>query len=185
MRYKSLSNPFSFRFDITAAGTPEQLSPKLIATTISFTAGTAGVNATIDDSGSGFLVAGFRPGMEVTAAGTVNNNDTFTITEVTAGTLTVELNESVTTEAAGSSFTLTTNGVQVDEGVDIVVKASRTNTGFVNVADSSAKADTDTSPNGGYELVPSETITLSVKNTSTIWVDSTVSGDDLQVIFEV
>jgi len=185
MRFKSLSAPFSFRFDITTAGTPEQLSPKLIATTISFTAGSAGTSPTISDSGNGFLVAGFRAGMEAIVTGTLNNNGNFRIDSVTAGVLTLNIAVTLVTEGAGSSFTVRTDGVDVPEGVDVVVKASRTNTGFVNVADSSVKADTDTSPNGGYELTPSESITLSVKSTDTIWVDSTVSGDDLQVILEI
>lgn len=185
MRFKSLSAPFSFRFDITTAGTPEQLSPKLIATTISFTAGSAGTAGTIDDSASGFLVAGFRPGMAVTVTGTTNNNDTFTITAIAAGSLTVDISESVTTEGAGGSFTLRTDGVDVPEGVDVVVKASRLNIGFIQIADSSVKADSDTSPNGAFELNPNESVTLSVKSTDSIWVDSTVSGDDLQVILEI
>ena len=57
-------------------------------------------------SGS-FLTDGFSPGMEVTGAGFSNaaNNDDFTVTGVTALTLTVD--GSLTTEAAGSGKTLT------------------------------------------------------------------------------
>ena len=64
---------------------------------------------TITDSGSAFVTNQFRAGMtiEVSGAGESGNNTTFTIESVAAGTLTLDSADSVTTEAASNSITIT------------------------------------------------------------------------------
>jgi hypothetical protein len=76
------------------------------ATTIAF------INSnpdTITDSGNGFLTAGFEAGMSITISGATNagNNSTFRIVTVAAGTLTLDIADSLTAEAAGASVTIT------------------------------------------------------------------------------
>lgn len=76
-------------------------------TTISFVAGTPGtVAATILDSANQFLVAGFAVGDKLYVTGSTANNRTFTIGSVTAGTITLIMSDTLTTEAAGPAITV-------------------------------------------------------------------------------
>jgi len=68
------------------------------ASTISFN----GDNNTIDDSAEG--LGDFKVGQVIDSTGTEDNNTAFTVTAATAASLTVS--EAVTTEAAGTEFTL-------------------------------------------------------------------------------
>jgi hypothetical protein len=63
---------------------------------------------TITDSGNGFITAGFRAGQKITVSGATNpgNNATFTIRNVTAGTITLLSTDALTAEAAGASVTI-------------------------------------------------------------------------------
>ncbi len=183
-RLSNLSTFRTFRFNILTAGTPEQLSPKIRAATIAFVDGGAAAD-TITDSGNGFLIQGFEADMIITVAGSTSNDGSYTITSVVAGTITLVAGDALTTEGAAATVTITTAGIDVPEGVAVVVKANRSNTGYIQVADSSAKADTSNTPNGAFELGPNSSTSIQVNNTSSIWVDSTVSGDDVEVILEV
>lgn len=174
----------SFRFDCLTAGTPEQLSPKIRGTGIAFNENTASAD-TITDSNSGFLIQGFEAGMAITVAGSSSNDGSYTIGSVTAGTITLIAANDLATEASGATVTITSGGLTIPDGIAVVVKANRSNTGYVQVADSSVKADTSNTPTGGFELSPNGSVTLQVDNTADIWVDSTVSGDDVEVILEV
>lgn len=73
---------------------------------------------TITDSGNGFLAAGFRAGDRVTVSGAANaqNNGTFTVESVTAGTLTLGADHALTAESAGASVTVTLDAMQVIYG---------------------------------------------------------------------
>lgn len=75
----------------------------ITASTIAFVASSP---ATITDSGSGFVTAGFKAGMTIAISGTVSNNVTRTIATVSAGTLTLTTGETLVGEGAGSSFTI-------------------------------------------------------------------------------
>lgn len=85
--------------------------------------------------------------------------------------------------------TVTTSGtpVQLDaypipDGVTITVKADDRNTGIVTVGNSSANAlNTGTAP---FRLTANSAIDVALKNTDAIWVDSTASGDRVDVLFE-
>lgn len=60
---------------------------------------------TIDDSADGF--GGFSSGQQVLVGGSTNNDAAFTAETVAVGTLTLDATNKLTTEAAGSSITIT------------------------------------------------------------------------------
>ena len=77
-----------------------------------YTADTISFNSDSDeisDTDSGFITAGFKVGMIIQASGTTNNNNTdYLIKSITASTIAVDSDKNgVTTEVAGSDFTLT------------------------------------------------------------------------------
>lgn len=75
--------------------------------TIAFIAGTPGtVAATITDSASNFLAAGFAAGDTLYVTGSANNSANFTIGTVTAGTITLIMANLLTSESAGTVVTL-------------------------------------------------------------------------------
>lgn len=76
-------------------------------TTIAFNAGTPGTIApTITDSANNFLNAGFAAGDTLHVTGSTANSRIFTIGSVTAGVITLIMQDILVTEAAGSSITL-------------------------------------------------------------------------------
>lgn len=75
----------------------------LTATTLSF----ADSDNSVNDSGNGFVDAGFVAGQWFTASGTTSNNLLFKIVSVTAGKMVLS-HATVTTESSGASMTLTT-----------------------------------------------------------------------------
>lgn len=84
------------------------------ASTIAFVAGTAD---TITDSANGFLQKGFYVGQSITVTGSshAGNNRPFTIVTIAQGTLTLNTNNVLTDESAGTVFTLSTSrGVTID-----------------------------------------------------------------------
>ena len=64
---------------------------------------------TITDSGEAFITSQFRSGMtvKISGAGETGNNGNFTLETVAAGTLTLDAADTLTTEAVGSSVTIT------------------------------------------------------------------------------
>lgn len=77
------------------------------ALTIAFNAGTPGTIApTITDSAGNFLNAGFAAGDIITVIGSTNNSYDFTIASVTAGTITLIMNNVITTEPTGQTITV-------------------------------------------------------------------------------
>lgn len=79
--------------------------------TIAFVAGTAGtVAATITDSASGFLTAGFAVGNIISVTGSAANSRNFQIGSVTAGTITLIMANILTSEAAGPAISIS-NGI--------------------------------------------------------------------------
>jgi len=179
-RLTNLATPFTFQFLIIAAGTPEQLSVKRRATTIAFNENTEAAD-TITDSANGFLVAGFQPGDTITATGSVSNDGTYTIATVTAGTITLLNRDDLTTEAAGATVKIIAPKA-VPDGVAVTIKAMYANTGTIRIADSSAKALNTTT--GGFGLRNNESVGIQVENINNLWLDTTVSGEGVEVIFE-
>ena len=179
-RMTNLGTPFCFQFLVTTSGTPEQLLVKRRATTIAFSENTASAD-TITDSANGFLIAGFQAGDQITVAGSTSNDGTYTVSTVVAGTITLLAREDIATEAAGATVTLTAPKT-VPDGVSVTVKAMYANTGTIRIADSSAKALNTTT--GGFGLRNNESVELQVNNISDIWLDATVSGEGVEVIYE-
>ena len=176
----NLGVPFTFQFLVTSAGTPEQLTVKRRATTIAFNENTPDSD-TITDSGNGFLVAGFQAGDQITVSGSASNDGTYTIASVVAGTITLLARNDLATEGAGATVILTAPKA-VPDGVGVTIKAMYANTGTIRIADSSAKALNTTT--GGFGLRNNESVGLQVENTNNVWLDATVSGEGVEVVFE-
>ena len=179
-RLTNLSVPFSFQFNVTTSGTPEQLTVKRRAATIAFVENTASAD-TITDSGNGFLTAGFQPGDTITVSGSASNDGTYTIDSVVAGTITLIARNDLATEAAGATVKIVASKT-VPDGVGVTVKAKNANTGVIHVSDSSAKA-LNTS-GGSFTLRNNESVGLQVINTDNIWLDATVTGEGVEVVYE-
>ena len=75
-------------------------------------------DGSFNDSGNGFITAGFKPGDRFTSSGFTEgaNNDDFIIQSVTAGKIIVTDGSALVTEAAGDSVTLTTTSTSVTAG---------------------------------------------------------------------
>ena len=179
-RLTNLPQNFSFQFNVTTSGTPEQLQVKRRAATIAFSENTPDAD-TITDSANGFLVAGFQPGDQITVAGSASNDGTYTVAAVTAGTITLLARNDLTTEAAGATVVLTAPKT-VPDGINVNIKAKNANTGNITVGYSSATAlNTGT---GWTSLGSNESIGVQVDNIDRIWLDATVSGEGVEVWFE-
>lgn len=76
------------------------------AATIAFVSNKPDAADTITDSGSGFVTAGFKAGMAIETT-LATNPGPYRITAVTAGTLTLDTAHTLTTQASGTSYTIT------------------------------------------------------------------------------
>ena len=176
---------------VTTAGTPVRLSPYQVASTIAFNNNSSTGDAdTITDSGSGFLTAGFSVGDSLTVAGSTNNNTTtgknLVIASIIAGTITLEKIGVLTTEAAGSSITLESlQGYKIEDGVKVTIRSRTSNTGVICLAPSSARAVNTVS---GYKrhsrFEANQSIGTQVKNLKELWIDSTVSGEGVEILLD-
>ena len=184
-RLTNLPVPFVFQFNVTTSGTPEQLTVKMRTNTIAFNEGADQVPVvpqdTITDSANGFLVAGFQPGDGITVSGSASNDGTYVIDTVTAGTITLLAKEDLVTEAAGAVVKLVASK-SVPDGISVSVKAKNANGGRITVGYSSATALNTAGAN--FSLGNNETISLQVSNIDQIWLDATVSGEGVEVIYE-
>lgn len=127
---------------------PASLKITKTASTIAFVSGSP---ATITDSGNGFVAAGFAANMKLKITGTASNNKTVTIANVAAGTLTLSTGDTLTSESAGTSFTLvggyyyqctyTDSGTYVvltDRNGNLILNVSTDVKTMLNAADASA-----------------------------------------------
>lgn len=179
-RLTNLGIIWTAQFVVTTSGTPEQLTAKRRAVTIAFNENTPDAD-TITDSASGFLVAGFQPGDQITVSGSVSNDGTYVIASVTAGTITLLDRNDLTTEAAGATVKITAPKT-VPDGVSVNIKAEKANAGDITIGYSSATAlNTGT---GWTSLDANESIGVQVENINNIWLDATQSGEGVEVWFE-
>lgn len=95
------------------------------------------------------------------------NTDTFYSTQKTVTT-------------SGTPVNLT--AMNVADGVTLLIKAKSTNTGVITVGNSSANALNTSGV--CFRLLAGEALGLQVNDASSIWIDSTVSGDIAEVILE-
>lgn len=190
MRFVNLNSIETIRKVVTASGTPEVLSPKMTAITIAFNNGwtvlTPTTKDTITDSDSAFLTEGFQAGDIITVSGSTSNDGEYEIYSVVAGTITLTKSGILTTEVAGDTVIVTSKkGIPVSDGVKVVIKAEDDNTGNITIADSSAKAlNTVTAYFNNYTMSKGQSIEVYVKNLNQVWIDATVSGDGVEIIFE-
>ena len=101
----------------------------------------------------------------------------------TAGTITLLARNDLTTETAGAAGTVVITAPKtVPDGISVNIKTARGNTGDIVVGYSSATAlNTATA---GVILDANESIGVQVPSTDAIWLDTTVSGEGVQVWFE-
>lgn len=92
----------------------------ITATTISFTRNVSAVD-TIDDSGSGLVTAGFKAGDVIRVVGGNNDGLIARLGTVAAGDLSLHKNSRVTTEAAGTSITISTVSPFEEEYQDVIM----------------------------------------------------------------
>lgn len=91
----------------STAATLKKAGVMTAVSTIAFVAGVPGTSLpTITDSSNGFVTAGFVVGDTLTVTGSTGNSSIFTISVVTAGTLTLSINDTLVSEIAGPSITM-------------------------------------------------------------------------------
>lgn len=186
MRLTNLGGIRPIQKNVTTSGTPVKLSGYYVASTVGFSA-TVLTACTITDSANLFLKMGFRAGDKLVITGSTDNNVEVEILTVAAGTITLVSTARLITEAAGSPITLESKGgFAVPDGVGVVIKAKAGNGGTVTIGASAAEAlNTNTNYYSNYRMTAGQAITVQVKNLNSIWVDTTVSGEGVEVIFEV
>ena len=177
--------------DVATAGTPVKLSPYYVSNTIAFNnnSGTPPVTATNDtitDFSSKFLAEGFLAGDVITIVGSTSNDGEYIIETVVAGTITLTKSGILTTEIAGDVVTVENKkGLEVPDGVQVVLKAKSSNTDEITLAPTSARAvNTITSYFSNHRLASTQSVALQVKNLNEIWMDAVVSAEGLEIIFE-
>lgn len=72
--------------------------------------------------------------------------------------------------------------VEVESGLPVVVKAKKANTGSISVGDSSSDAQKASTVN--FTLANNEAVEVRVENLNEIWIDATVNGEGVEVLFE-
>jgi len=179
-RLTNLPTPFCFQFNITTSGTPEQLSVKRSAATIAFVENDASSD-TITDTANGFLVAGFQPGDTITVSGSASNDGTYTVATVAAGTITLLSKNDLTDEAAAATVKIVATKT-VPDGIGVTVKSKNANSGIIHVGYSSATALN--TAGASFSLRNNESVGLQVTDLGNIWLDATLAGEGVEVLFE-
>lgn len=176
---------------VPTSGTPVKLSPYFTDTSIAFnnnsgTPPTAATDDTITDSNNGFVTAGFVAGNHVIVSGSTANDGTYKILTVSAGTLTLDFSGRLTTAIAGDTITLETlEGIKVEDGVKVIVKAKEANTGTITLGPTSARAlNTNSSYFSNNRLSGGQAYSLQIKNLNEVWIDATVGTEGVEIIFE-
>lgn len=86
-----------------------------------------------------------------------------------------------TVTTAGTPVQLT-SGQVLPDGIAVLIKAKKTNTGEITVGNSSANA-LNTSGTC-FRLSAGESISIQLTNANLIWIDSTVNGEGVEVLTE-
>jgi hypothetical protein len=70
----------------------------------------------------------------------------------------------------------------IPDGIQLLIKAKKANTGTITIGNSSANAlNTDTLH---FKLEPNECISIQPINANLVWLDSTVNGEGVECIVE-
>ena len=91
-----------------------------------------GTPDTITDDGSGFVTAGFEDGMLIKVTTTTNNNAYFVVADVTAGTLTLQSDETVTGEVDTSAVIEGAFPYQVRQVGDSLIGIEKANADIIS-----------------------------------------------------
>lgn len=83
-----------------------------------------------------------------------------------------------TVTTSGTPVQLDTYAVESDQ--EVLIKAQDSNAGIISIGNSAAEADKDGAEN--FLLSAGQSVTLKVPNTNEIWIDSTESGDIVEVL---
>ncbi len=70
----------------------------------------------------------------------------------------------------------------VPDGIEVIVKARRGNTGIITVGNSSGNALNTSGAN--FALQANQSVSLQITNTNLIWIDSTVAAEGTETVFE-
>ncbi len=180
-------NPGSIRATqktVTTADVPTKLSGHMVASTISFTA----ASRKISDSASKLLNAGFRAGDTITVSGSTSNDGIYKILTVAAAEIVLVTGSVLTNELASATITLNETGefepigYPIPDGSKVTVQAKKANTGTIYIANSSDNALTTSTNN--FSLTANESVEIQVSNLSAIWINASVSGEGVQIIYE-
>lgn len=71
----------------------------------------------------------------------------------------------------------------VPEGVAVVCRAARTNTGVIKVADTAVNAQNAEGTNN-FGLLQNQSISYQVQNSNALFFDATVAGEAIDLTFE-
>lgn len=161
-----------------ASSTATTLTMKgnVAGTTLSFQDNGADLD-TIEDSANGFVVAGFQIGDTILVQGSVSNDGEYTISDVTAGVLTLGVNDSLTTEAAGAAVVVKRPGATWGESR--FLSAGSVN---INGTDYSYTGGTDTATLTGLTAVPGGLGGVTVFQSVTVSSPGHLDGLKLDII---
>jgi hypothetical protein len=146
----------------------ETASPSYTNTTIAFVDSNPD---TITDTANGFVDAGIEAGDEIRITGTANNNNTYTVDTVIAGTITLIAGNTVTAEAAGAAVTVTINHVfsfYCSQSIS-TIDATYTKSSESNTWDTASPKETSTA---------NKTVTFITDPGASVSVDITVNATD-------
>lgn len=79
---------------------------------------------------------------------------------------------------AGTAVNLSSKAIR--EGCSILIKAKRTNTGYIYPGESKAQAEAH-----NVELSAGNAITLQLANANEVWIDSSVSTEGIEYFCEI
>ncbi len=181
------STTIAFHDNSPSADTITCTVPTITATTIAFNDNSPSAD-TITDSGNGFVAAGFTNGMVivVSGAGNAGNNHRCTITNVTAGIITLVSTDTLVNEVAGASVTI--KGGFISAGfaapMVILVAGSASNNGQYTIATVADATITLTSSaaltnEGAGASVNIQSIITVINKADTLAIDARLQGVSL------
>lgn len=171
---KKGGTPVAFIREIALATTPESLQPALTNTTIALV---TGAPATITDSGSKFLLKGFKAGDRISISGSTADDGQYTIASVVAGTITLATGETLVGESAGASLTITKVGRVFCR--DLTIQNVGANTGPLLAVGRTSSVDLTSG--FGFVLAKYNTYTYKGVYLDEIYVDVGTNADEVFV----
>ena len=72
---------------------------------------------------------------------------------------------------------------RIPDGIAVLIRALRTNTGIIKIGNSAANAQAAESGNN-FTLLQGQSIALQVNNTQTLFIDASVAGEGVSIVLE-